>query len=80
MALVAKFWISSKLTEKLSPIIEAWIKQISDPKLLAVIELAVDGRVDVKLSFAKGKVSRLPEITFNGGVQEHVPPATVINL
>jgi hypothetical protein len=68
------------VTDKLPPIIEAWIKQLSDPKLLAVLELAVEGRVDVKLSSSKGKVSRLPEITFNGGVQEHVAPATVINL
>jgi hypothetical protein len=52
------------------PAIEAWIKQLLDPAFINLISAQPYERVDVKLSSSKNRVSRLPQIIFNGGQQE----------
>ena len=54
------------------PAIEAWIKQLLDPAFINLISAQPYERVDVKLSSSKNRVSRLPQIIFNGGQQELV--------
>lgn len=54
------------------PAIEAWIKQLLDPAFINLISTQPYERVDVRLSSSKNRVSRLPQIVFNGGHQELV--------
>jgi hypothetical protein len=54
------------------PMVEAWIRQLLDPEQLAVFKAAAPGRIDVRLSASRGKVSRQPVITLNAGPQEMI--------
>lgn len=46
--------------------------------MLALVETTADGQIDIRLSASRGKVRRLPEVTFNKGVTEHVEPASIL--
>jgi len=52
------------------PVIEAWVKQLLDPVFINLIVSQPYERLDIRLSSSKNRVSRLPQITFNGGQQE----------
>lgn len=58
------------------PVIHAWIAQLLDPQTIALVEASEEGQIDIRLAASRGKVRRLPEITFNKGVTEHVEPAS----
>lgn len=62
------------VTEPLPPVIEAWVKQLLDPDFVNLIRAANSERIDIRLSCAKGRVARLPQITLNAGPQELVQP------
>lgn len=55
-------------------IIEAWVRQLLDPAFVNLIRTLPVERIDVRLSASRGKVSKVPQITLNGGVQEMVQP------
>lgn len=61
-------------TEDIPPMILAWIQQLLNPTFVDVMRQVPYDRVDVKLQASRGKVSRLPAITFNGGQAEMVEP------
>lgn len=54
------------------PVIQAWVAQLLDPDFITAVSAMPTGRVDVKLSASKGKVSRSPTVVLNGGPQEWV--------
>jgi hypothetical protein len=56
------------------PIVQAWIRQLTDPTFLAMMRTWPAEQVDVRLTASRGRVRRLPEIVFNGGPQEMVNP------
>ena len=58
----------------LPPVIQAWVRQLLDPTFVAMMRSWPAEQIDVRLSASKGKVRRLPEITFNGGPTEFVKP------
>lgn len=63
---------------QLPPVIQAWISQLADPATIALVEASADGQIDIRLAASRGKVRRLPEITFNKGVTEHVEPSSLL--
>ena len=54
------------------PVIEAWIRQLTDPRFIDMVQNWPAEQVDVRLSASRGRVRRLPEIVFNGGPQQMV--------
>lgn len=56
------------------PLVRAWISQLLSPEITALLAVAGDGQIDVKLSAAKGKVRMRPAIVVNGGPQSMVEP------
>lgn len=63
---------------ELPPVIRAWIAQLMDPRFVAMVEQWPADQIDVRLSSSRGRVRRLPEITFAGGPQEMIATAEVI--
>lgn len=59
---------------EIPPVIEAWVKQLLDPGLLALLRAYPAEQVDVRLSASRGKVRRRPIVTFNGGPTDMVEP------
>lgn len=51
--------------------IQAWIKQLLDPKFLALMENIPYDQIDIKLSASKGRVRRRPIVILNGGPTEY---------
>ena len=66
------------MNQSINPVIAAWIAQLLDPQTIALVEASADGQIDIRISASRGKVRRLPEITFNKGVTEHVDPLSVM--
>lgn len=62
----------------LPPVIQAWIAQLIDPQTVALVNASAEGQIDIRLAASRGKVRRLPEVTFNKGVTEHVEPASFL--
>jgi len=58
----------------LPPAIEAWVRQLLDPEFVALMRMQPYDRVDIRLSASKNRVSRLPQVVFNGGVLEWCEP------
>lgn len=56
----------------LPPIIRAWVVQLTDQSVIAMIAAQPDAQVDIRLSASKGKVRRRPVITLNGGPSDYV--------
>lgn len=54
------------------PIVEAWIGQLLDPRLVDLLRVAGDGQVDIRLSASRGRVRANPVITLNGGPSDMV--------
>lgn len=59
------------------PVIQAWVRQLLDPSLWAMIESADDGQVDVRLTAHRGRVKRYPGVLINAGPQEMVSPESL---
>lgn len=57
-------------TPVVPPMIQAWVRQLLDPAFVAAVTAMPTGRVDVKLTASKGRVSREPTVVLNGGPQE----------
>lgn len=68
------------MNEDLPPVVKAWIAQLIDPRFVAMVSNWPADQIDVRLSSSRGRVRRLPEITFAGGPQEMVRAETVSNL
>jgi hypothetical protein len=62
----------------LPPVIQAWIAQLTDERFVSMIRDWPADQIDVRLSSSRGRVRRLPEITFAGGPQEMVSAGQVI--
>lgn len=60
--------------EDLPPMVLAWIQQLLNPTFIEVLRATPYDRIDIRLQASRGKVSRLPAITFNGGQAEMVEP------
>lgn len=56
----------------LPPIVKAWLLQLTDPSVVAMISASPDAQIDIRLSASKGKVRRRPVITLNGGPSDYV--------
>lgn len=54
----------------LPPAVEAWVKQLLDPEFVALMRMQPYDRVDIRLSASRGRVSRVPQVVFNGGSLE----------
>ncbi len=52
------------------PVIQAWVRQLLDPDFIIAVTAMQTGRIDVKLTASKGRVSRTPTVILNGGPQE----------
>jgi hypothetical protein len=61
-------------TTELPPVIQGWIRQLTDPALVALVRDWPSGRIDVRLSAARGRVRSEPEVTLGGGPLEMVDP------
>lgn len=56
----------------LPPVVAAWVGQLLDPALIALVGGWPAERVDVRLSASRGRVRRLPEVVLNGGAMDAV--------
>lgn len=61
---------------EIPPVIQGWIKQLTNPALMALVKDWPSGRIDVRLSAARGRVRAEPEVTLGGGPLEMVDPLT----
>lgn len=51
--------------------IEAWVKQLLDPKFIELMDKIPYDQIDIKLSASKGRVRRRPVVILNGGPTEY---------
>jgi hypothetical protein len=62
------------VSDEVPPIVQAWIGQLLDPRILGLLRACADGQVDVRLSAARGRVRANPTITVNAGPAEMTEP------
>ena len=62
------------MEQPLPPVIQGWIKQLTNPALVELVENWPSGRVDIRLSAARGRVRAEPEVTLGGGPLEMIDP------
>ena len=53
-------------------VIQAWIKQLLDPKFVSMMRSLDAEQLDIKLSSSKGKIRKNPVVIINGGPQNFV--------
>lgn len=61
------------------PILRAFVAQLLDPEMVALVRDHGTGQLDIRLSSSRGRVRMRPAITINGATQEMVEPAAVLN-
>jgi len=59
------------MSEKVPSFVEAWVKQLLDPKFIKLMEEIPYDQIDIKLSASKGRVRRRPVVILNGGPTEY---------
>ena len=62
------------MSEPIPPVIEAFIRQLLEPEITRLVAAVGDGRIDIRLSAAKGKVRPRPTLVINGGPSELAEP------
>lgn len=53
-------------------IIQAWIGQLLDDKFVELVLTQPYERIDIRLASSRGRVSKAPMVTLNGGQHEFV--------
>lgn len=57
--------------------VQAWVRSMLDPELLAVLRDAGDRQIELRLYVNRGRIRRRPALLLDAGSQEMVDPTDV---